>query len=435
MTAREPAPDFVATPRVQSTALGLLFLVSLLNYVDRNMLSVLLPAIKKDLALSDTELGFINGFAFALFYAVLGIPIARLADKYSRRNILALSLALWSAMTALCGAAQNFVQLAVARVLVGVGEASASPTGHAIIGDLYPARTRASALAIFALGSPFSILIGFSVGGWMAQNYGWRPALFAFGIPGLILAAALFVWMPDPPRGYSERDNSDAAAGDSEWAVPPGQTLAQVLIGLFSTPAFFYVCAAGAFFHINWFVQLQWLPSYFTRTHGMPVSEAGLWLALVLGLPQLAGMYLGGVIGNRLTAKGLDRLMTVSAWAGLAQAPFFVLAFVFDSWQASLGLLVVPIMLLFVQLIQQFAVMQAVAGPTRRAVAVAAFLLVCQVIGNLGPQVVGILSDAWAAEDGVRSLQQAMLWVTVAVAPGGALTAWLGARAIRRGRG
>ncbi|MBM3514675.1 MAG: MFS transporter [Alphaproteobacteria bacterium] len=432
MTSSHANTDFVATPRVQSTAMWLLFLVSFLNYADRNMLSVLLPAIKKDLELSDTELGFINGFAFALFYAILGIPIARLADRYSRRNILAISLALWSAMTALCGAAQNFVQLAVARVLVGVGEASASPAGHAIIGDLYPAHRRASALALFALGSPFSILIGFSVGGWVAETYGWRPALYAFGLPGLILAVVLYFALPDPPRGYSEREERTSSHG--EWAVPPGQTLTQVLVGLFTTKSFFYVCLAGAFFHINWFVQLQWLPSFFTRTHGMPVSDAGLWLALVLGLPQLAGIYLGGWLGNRYTAQGLDRLMTLSAWAGLAQAPFFVLAFLFDSWQAALIVLVIPIMLLFVQLIQQFAVMQAVAGPTRRAVAVAAFLLVCQIIGNLGPQVVGILSDMWSAEFGVQSLQRAMLWVTVAVAPGSAIAAWLGARAIAAAR-
>jgi predicted MFS family arabinose efflux permease len=422
------AAEFHATPRVQSTALGLLFLVSLFNYADRNMLSVLLPAIKADLALSDTQLGFINGFAFALFYAVLGIPIARLADRFSRRNILAVSLALWSAMTALCGAAQNFVQLAVARVLVGVGEASASPAGHAIIGDLYPARARAFALAIFALGSPFSILIGFSVGGWVAENYGWRPALFAFGLPGLILAAALFRWLPDPPRGFSERDQH------GEWAVPAGQTLTQVLKGLFATAPFFWVCAAGVFFHLNWFVQLQWLPSFFTRTHAMPVSEAGLWLALVLGLPQLAGMYVGGRLGNRLTPRGFDALMRLSAWAGLVQAPFFVIAFLVESWQAALAVLVVPIALLFVQLIQQFAVMQAVAGPTRRAVAVASFLLVCQIVGNLGPQAVGILSDLWSAEYGVESLKRAMLWVTVAVAPGGAVTAWLGARSIAQTR-
>lgn len=434
MNANSAAPEFVATPRVQSTALWLLFLVSLFNYADRNMLSVLLPAIKKDLALSDTELGFINGFAFALFYAMLGIPIARMADRFSRRNILTVSLALWSAMTALCGAAQSFVQLAVARVLVGVGEASASPTSHAIIADLYPARTRAAALAIFALGSPFSILIGFSIGGWVTEIYGWRPALFAFGLPGLILAAALFFWLPDPPRGFSERDNPDGPVSHSEWAVPPGQTLTQVLVSLFTTKAFFYVCLASAFFHLNWFVQLQWLPSFFTRTHGMPVSEAGLWLALVLGLPQLAGMYFGGWLGNRYTALGFDRLMSLSAWAGLAQAPFFVLAFVFDSWQAALAILVVPILLLFVQLIQQFAVMQAVAGPTRRAVAVAAFLLVGQIVGNLGPQVVGILSDFWADEFGVRSLQRAMLWVTVVIAPGSAIAAWLGARAIAAGK-
>ena len=421
---------FTATPQVQTRAMWLLFLVSLFNYADRNMLSVLLPAIKRDLNLSDTELGFINGFAFALFYALLGIPIGRIADRFSRRNLLVISLALWSAMTALCGMARNFVQLAVARVLVGVGEASASPASHAIIGDLFTAERRASALAIFAWGSPFSILIGFSIGGYVAEVYGWRPALFAFGAPGLVLAAALYFWLPDPPRGYSERGREHATESHGEWAVPPGQTLWQVLVGLFTTKPFFYICLCSAFFHLNWFIQLQWLPSFFTRTHGMPISEAGLWLALILGLPQLAGMYLGGWVGDRMTARGFDTLMRIAAWAGLIQSPFFVMAFVFDGAAEAMVTLVVPIVLLFVQLILQFSVMQAVAGPTRRAVAVASFLLVGQIIGNMGPQVVGILSDHWAVDSGVDSLRRAMMWVSIVVAPGGALCAWLCARAI-----
>lgn len=426
--------DFVATPRVENLTLWLLFLVSLFNYADRNMLSVLLPAIKRDLNLSDTELGFLNGFAFALFYAILGIPIGRIADRFSRRKLLVVSLALWSVMTTACGLARNFIQLAIARVLVGVGEASASPTGHAILSDLFPPERRGRALAIFGWGSPFSILIGFSIGGWLAANYGWRPALFAFGIPGMLLAAALYYWLPDPPRGFSERGRAGGATSHSEWAVPEGQTLGQVMASLFTNGPFVLITICSAFFHLNWFVQLQWLPSFFTRTHAMPIQEAGLWLALILGLPQLAGMYLGGWMGDRFSGRGLDTMMRIGAWAGLIQAPFFILAFVFESAGAAMLTLIIPIVLLFVQLILQFAVLQGIAGPTRRAVALASYLLVGQIIGNMGPQVVGILSDMWSAEAGVHSLRQAMLWVTVFIAPGGALASWLCARAIAKSR-
>ena len=171
------------TDQHRRRALVLLFLVSLFNYGDRNMLGVLLPSIKADLQLSDTELGFITGLAFSLFYALMGIPIARLADRTSRRGVIAFALAGWSIMTAVCGVAQNFVQLALARVLVGVGEAGATPPSHAIIADLFPKAKRAFALSIYALGSPMGVIIAYLGGAWLTQEYGWRLTLFAFGLP------------------------------------------------------------------------------------------------------------------------------------------------------------------------------------------------------------------------------------------------------------
>ena len=148
-------------------ALALLFMVSFFNYMDRYMLAVLLPAIKADLQLSDTEIGFITGLAFTLFYATMGIPIAKLADRYSRKNIIAVALSVWSVMIALCGLAQNFVQLAVARIMVGVGEAGASPPSHSLIADLFPVEKRARALSVYTLGAPVGILVGFLLGGWI----------------------------------------------------------------------------------------------------------------------------------------------------------------------------------------------------------------------------------------------------------------------------
>ena len=184
--------------------LTLLFLVSLFNYLDRWMLAILLPDIKSDLNLSDSEIGFISGIAFSLFYALMGIPIARLADRYSRRVIVSTAMAVWSAMTAICGLAQSFWQLALARVMVGVGEAGATPPSHSLISDLYPKDRRAFALAIYALGSPLGIFLGFLLGGWLTQEFGWRVALFSFGIPGLILAFVVFAKLPEPKRGAAD---------------------------------------------------------------------------------------------------------------------------------------------------------------------------------------------------------------------------------------
>ena len=167
--------------------IGILTMVYAVNLIDRQILSILMQPIKMEMQLSDTALGFLSGIAFALFYAVLGIPIARLADKTSRVNIISISVALWSFMTALCGLAQNFWQLLASRILVGVGEAGSGPSSHSLIADYVPLETRSSALAIYSLGIPIGIMIGFSLGGWLEQLYGWRVAFMAVGLPGLAL--------------------------------------------------------------------------------------------------------------------------------------------------------------------------------------------------------------------------------------------------------
>ncbi len=166
-------------------ALGLLCVVYVVNFVDRQVLAILLQSIKRDLQLSDLQLGLLSGTAFGLFYATLGIPIARLADRFSRKGVIAISIAIWSGMTALCGSASGFAALLVYRVGVGVGEAGGSPPAHSIISDYFPPERRATALGIFSLGVPLGILVGFLAGGWLDQTLGWRLAFVVVGLPGL----------------------------------------------------------------------------------------------------------------------------------------------------------------------------------------------------------------------------------------------------------
>ena len=184
--------------------LVVLVVVYTLNFVDRQILSILLELIKNGMGLSDSAMGFLTGFGFALFYATLGIPIALWADRSNRRNLIALALAIWSAMTALSGIVQNFWQLAIARIGVGIGESGCSPPSHSMIADLYSQETRATALGVYALGIPLGVLFGFIIGGWINQYFGWRMAFFVVGLPGLLLALLVRYTVPEPPRGLSD---------------------------------------------------------------------------------------------------------------------------------------------------------------------------------------------------------------------------------------
>ena len=197
--------DMNFTPAVRAYTVGLLTFIYTANYVDRQIVAILLQSIKLDMGLSDTQLGLLSGLAFAIFYATLGIPIAYLADRMSRKKIIIVSLSLFSVMTIICGYAQNFAQLLLARIGVGVGEAGTSPPSHAMIADMYAPNERATPLAIFALGINIGLLIAFLVGGWVNHHYGWRTAFQVVALPGLLLAVVAMFTLRDPPRGLERR--------------------------------------------------------------------------------------------------------------------------------------------------------------------------------------------------------------------------------------
>ena len=185
-------------------ALVILAIVYMFNFIDRQILGILLPAIRDEFGVSDTWLGFLSGTAFAMFYIVLGIPVARYADRHNRRNLIALAVAVWSGMTALSGMAANFAQLALARIGVGVGEAGCSPPAHSMIADLYPPEKRSTAMGVYTIGISAGIMMAYLAGGWVAQNIGWREALLVVGIPGLVLALVVRFTVAEPKRGHSE---------------------------------------------------------------------------------------------------------------------------------------------------------------------------------------------------------------------------------------
>ena len=410
------------SPNVKTTALALLFLVSFFNYMDRYMLAILLPDIKTDLQLSDTQIGFITGLAFTLFYATMGIPIARLADRYSRKNIIAIALAIWSAMTALCGLAQNFVQLAIARVMVGVGEAGASPPSHSLIADLFPVEKRARALSVYTLGAPVGILVGFLLGGWITQLYGWRAALFTVGIPGILVALLVYHKLHEPQRGAAE-----GLTGNTEV-----QPFWFSLTTLMASPTFRHLSFATGLYTVVWLGVVQWLPSFFSRSFELEIGAIGTWLAIILSVSQILGMLLGGWAADRLGRADLRWYVWVPSLAILVSTPMFALTFLTQNPTIAFLSLFLPFMIGVMQGPPSFAVAQGLADVRMRAMAAALLLLITNLIGGgIGPQVVGIMSDYFAPQFNADSLRYSLLTVSLIFGLWSSLHYFLASRTIR----
>ena len=256
-------------------ALAMLFAVYVINFVDRQILSILLPDIKAAFDVSDTYLGFLVGFSFAIFYATLGIPIALWADRGNRRNIITLALTIFSAMTALCGVVQNFWQLALARIGVGVGEAGASPPSHSIIADLFPPHERGTAMGIFAMGVNVGIMLGFFAGGQINEAYGWRVAFLSVGLPGLLLAVIVRIFLKEPVRGMA-----DGRVETEHREIPPVWETARYFLKVRALRHIAFGAALNSFVGYG---AVNWLPTFLHRSYAMSSCDIGNYLSIILG--------------------------------------------------------------------------------------------------------------------------------------------------------
>ena len=386
--------------------LTLLFLVSTFNYLDRFVISVLLPSIKADLRLNDTELGIIAA-AFTWSYILVGIPLARWADTRSRKQIVTLSLSFWSLMTAACGFAQNFVQMAIGRIMVGVGEAGATPPSHSMISDMFPAAQRSRALSIFTLGAPAGLIGSYLLGSWLIETYNWRVAFIVLGVLGLILGAACMVLLKEPVRGGAEAKPSVQAD-----QAPPG--FGEAISTLLSSPSFRHLSIATGLFSTVSLGVLNWLPSYFIRSFDMSLGQVGLWLALSLGSAQIIGLMASGILTDILIKRSTRWFGMVPAFAMVVSTPMFIAAFVTNF--APLSALALGGAFLFgtLQGPATFAALQAIAPLRMRAIAVAVFLLIVNLIGGtIGPMIIGWFSDIFAAQHGEDSLKWALALTAV----------------------
>jgi predicted MFS family arabinose efflux permease len=399
-------------------ALGLLCLVYVVNFVDRQILSILLKSIKADLGLTDVQLGLLSGTAFGIFYATLGIPIARLADRFSRKGVIAICLTIWSGMTALCGMAGGFASLLLFRVGVGVGEAGGSPPAHSIISDYFPPERRATALGIFSLGVPLGILVGFMAGGWLDQTLGWRKAFMVVGAPGILLAVVVALTLREPPRGHSEGLLSEGEAPEA-W---------EVIRFLWRLRAFRHVALGSALYAFVGYSVVTWAPSFLDRSHHMGQAEIGTWLALIIGIGGGLGNYLGGVFSDRWAGIDVRGRVWLPAIAMFLGVPFSFIVYLAEGRTVALVALIAPSFLGLMYQAPAFAVTQSLATPKMRATAAAVLLFVVNIIGlAMGPAITGLISDALEPTYGPQSLRYALLIVSM-VLVGSGFHFWRAAR-------
>ena len=397
---------------------GLLCLTNLLSYADRTALSVLLPPIRTEFGLTDTELGVLTGIAFAAFYAIAGIPIASLADRYSRVSIVSISVAVWSLATAATGAASNFVQLFVSRMGTAIGEAGALPPSHSLMSDLFPANRRSGVLALHSAFGPIGTLLGLSLGGWLASEVGWRWTFVILGAPGVLLALLVYLCVSEPTRG--EQDSDESAIG----RVP----LRKAIKFLFSRPSFTFLALAFAIGSLIISGLAQWLPTYFVRSFDLSLAEVGTRYGLAFGSGSFAGMVAGAAVANRLTARDLRWSMWIASVSYCVVLPLYLAALWLDEFSGVLVVIALASVLGGLGYGPAWAAIQNIAPVNMRATATAISLFGASLIGGgLGPLLVGVISDVLYSGDGAASLRYGLA-IVVCVTPVAALLFWLSAR-------
>jgi len=387
-------------------ALGLLTVVYSFNFIDRQLLAILQESIKLELDLSDSQLGLLTGFAFAVFYVTAGIPIARWADRSNRRDIVALSLFIWSFMTAFSGLVQNYLQLLLARIGVGIGEAGGSPPSHSIISDIFPPHKRASAIGFYSMGVNVGILFGFLAGGWLNEFFGWRVAFMVVGGPGILLAIAVRMTLAEPVRGLIEQ---------KQVSNEPTPALEVVKL-LWSRLSFRHMAMGAALNAFAGYSISNWTASFMIRSHGMTTGELGTWLAMSIGLGGAVGVFCGGLVADRLALRDKRWYTWLPALTGIICVPFMAAVYLVSNPYAALTLSVVPGLLFNVYLGNTIATTHGLVGMRMRAMSSAILFLIVNIIGlGAGPWIIGMVSDYLKPSLGQESLRHAMLYILPAI--------------------
>lgn len=425
-------PSETAPTRMPYGALFLLMIVYAFNMLDRQIVTILVEPMKADLNLADWQIGMISGLAFALFYTLLGIPLARIADRGNRVGMIAIALFVWSGFTALCGLARNFTELLLARIGVGVGEAGCTPAAHSLITDYVPREQRGRALALYSLGVPVGSLAGLVLGGILLATLGWRAAFLIAGLPGILLAVIVWFSLNEPRK-------QAAAITTASPPIP----LKQVLDTLRRLPSFWFISFGTAMGAFGYYGQASFFGSLYMRTHmagidalasswGVPPSVfLGISLGMIVGLVGMVGTFVGGHLADRAARRGIAGYTLVPSISLVIAAPLFAGAALANSVPLSFAFLSCAILVHALNYGSVFASVQTLVPARVRAMAAAVQLFVTNAIGlALGPLFVGIASDLLAPTLGSeQGLRVAMALVALPLALG-SLLFWLAGRRI-----
>jgi MFS family permease len=377
----------------------MLILVYTLNFLDRQIVSILAEPIRKDLNLTDTELGALSGIAFAAFYTFFGIPVGWLADRFKRIWIMSAACGLWSLFTMGCGVATNFVQLAVMRMGVGIGEAGGSPPSYSLISDYFPPKERGTGLALYSLGVPLGSMFGAAIGGWIAAHYGWRMAFFAVGAPGLVMAVVLLLVVREPKRGGLD------PFADGKDAHEPPPPLIKAVGAYFANRTLLLTAISSGLSAFVGYAGLAWNPPFLIRVKHMSLTEVAAYYSLVLGITGIIGTFAAGWLADKLSQRDRRWYAWIPAIAFTLTLPFWIGILWAPTWQLTLLFIAAPALLNSMYLAPALAVVQNAVPPAMRTISGATLLFVLNLVGlGGGPVFVGRISDLAKPSYGDHSL-------------------------------
>ena len=380
--------------------LAMLVLVYTFNFIDRQIVAILAVPIKSDLGLTDAQLGLMGGLAFALLYTTLGIPIARLADRASRTWIMTCALGLWSAMSAACGLAHSFVQLFLARVGVGIGEAGGVAPAYSLICDFFPQNQRARALSVYSFGIPIGSALGVVIGGIIASQVSWRVAFFAVGLAGLLIAPLFRLTVREPPRGAFDAVNAGAVHS----------SLLDVFKLLRRKRSFWALSFGAAASSMMGYGMFFWMPSFLVRSFGLGLLQASLGFGAIVLIGGLAGIWLGGAVADRLGERRKAVYALLPAIAFVTTVPFYAAGVLSTTLWLSVALMLVPTALGLAWLGPVLSAIQHIVPYNMRVTTSAIFLFINNLIGiGLGTPLIGALSDSLRLRYGSESLRYAIV--------------------------